>query len=176
MEELKGQQCMFCGKKTLTLLQDEIDIPFFGKTFSFSMKCSSCTFFKSDVEAATMKDPCKITFTTENKKDLDVRIVKSSSAHVKVPTLKMDMRPGPASEGFVSNVEGILKRFKKIIENVRDNSDDSSERKSAKNLLKKLWKIECGDLPVKIVIEDPTGNSGIISEKATVEKLKGKKK
>jgi C4-type Zn-finger protein len=41
--------------------------------------------------------------------------------------------------------------------------------------LKKLWKVECGDLPLKIVIEDPTGNSGIISEKTKIEKLKVKK-
>jgi len=34
---------------------------------------------------------------------------------------------------------------------------------------------QCGDIPVKIVLEDPTGNSAIISEKAVVEKLKVKK-
>ena len=39
-------------------------------------------------------------------------------------------------------------------------------------LLKKLWKIELGEEKVKIVIEDPSGNSGIISEKAVVSRLK----
>ena len=39
-------------------------------------------------------------------------------------------------------------------------------------MLKKLWKVECGDEKLKIIIEDPSGNSAIISEKAKVEKLK----
>jgi len=175
MEELKNQQCMFCGKKTLTLMQDEMDIPYFDKVFVFSMKCDSCNFYKSDVEAAKVREPCKITFEITSEKDIEVRVVKSSNASVKVPGLKMNVRPGPAAEGFVSNIEGLLDRFKKVIENARDNSDDDKERKSAKNLLKKLWKVKCGDLPLKIIIEDPTGNSGIISDKAKVEKLKVKK-
>jgi zinc finger protein len=175
MDELKGQKCMFCGEKKLTLLQDELDIPYFGKVFAFSMKCDGCNFYKSDVEAAEIKDPSKITFTVSDKKDLNVRVVKSAEALVKIPGLRIDSRPGPAAEGYVSNIEGLLNKFKKIIENLRDSTDDNKERKSAKNLLKKLWKVQCGDLELKIVIEDPTGNSGIISDKAVVEKLKVKK-
>jgi zinc finger protein len=175
MEELKNQKCMFCGKDKLTLMQDEKDIPYFGKVFVFSMQCSNCKYSKSDLEAAEVKEPCKLTFTVESEDDLKVRVVKSSSASIKVTGLKMNVRPGPASNGFVSNIEGLLDTFKKVIENARDNSDDPKERKSAKNLLKKLWKVKCGDVSVKIVIEDPTGNSGIISDKTLVEKLKVKK-
>ena len=43
---------------------------------------------------------------------------------------------------------------------------------NSKNLLKKLWKVENGEQELKIVIEDPSGNSAIISEKAEVSKLK----
>ncbi len=176
MEKLEGQKCMFCGKKTLTLLQDELDIPYFGRVMAFSMHCinAACKYSKSDVEAIELRDPCKITFEVNSKEDLNVRVIKSSSATIKVPALKMNVRPGPASDGFVSNIEGMLKRFKKVIESTRDNTDDDKEKKSAKNLLKKLWKMECGDIPFKIVIEDPSGNSGIISDKAKVEKLKVK--
>jgi zinc finger protein len=141
------------------------------------MNCANkeCNYSKSDLEAAEIKEACKLTFNVESAEDLKVRVVKGSNATVKVTGLKMSVRPGPASNGYISNIEGVLNRFKKIIERVRDNSDDSKERKSAKNLLKKLWKVECGDLPLKIVIEDPTGNSGIISEKTKIEKLKVKK-
>ena len=84
----------------------------------------------------------------------------------------MSVDPGVASEGYVSNVEGLLERFKKILESERDNADDEDVRKKAKNLLKKLWKIELGEEKVKIIIEDPSGNSAIISEKAIVSRLK----
>ena len=34
--------------------------------------------------------------------------------------------------------------------------------------------VELGEMPVKIIIEDPSGNSAIIDKRATVEKLKVK--
>lgn len=174
MEKLEHQPCPLCGKKTLVLTEDTKDIPFFGRTYLFSMRCSSCTFSKSDVEAAEQREPCKITFDVKSEKDLKVRVVKSSFASVFITQFKIDVRPGPASEGFVSNIEGILQRFKKIVEDRRDLSEDEGERKAAKNLLKKMWKAECGDIPFTVVIDDPSGNSAIISESAKIEKLKVK--
>ena len=77
-----------------------------------------------------------------------------------------------ASNGYVTNVEGILERFKKILENERDTTEDDDVKKKSKNLLKKIWKIKLGEMPVKIILEDKSGNSAIISEKAKVEKIK----
>tara|TARA_Y100000310_G_C20703043_1_gene831895 strand:+ start:8032 stop:8568 length:537 start_codon:yes stop_codon:yes gene_type:complete len=178
METLKNQKCIFCGKDKLTLAQDVVDVPYFGKVFVFSMDCDACSFSKSDVEAAEVKEPSRITFTIESTDDMKVRVIRSSNAKIKVTGLKMTVRPGPATEGYVSNIEGMLGRFKKVLENLRDSAEDVKDRKSAKNLLKKLWKVQTGDLSLKIVIEDPTGNSGIISDRAVVERLKvkGKKK
>ena len=178
MDKLEGEQCPMCHEKTLTLIEDEQDIPYFGKTYLFSMSCSNCKFHKSDVEAAELKDPCRITFTTESEKDMHVRVVKSAEALVKIPTLRVDMRPGPASVGFITNVEGLIDRFEKVIQDQKkaaEEEGDKAAKTAAKNLLKKIWKVKCGDIPVKIVLEDPTGNSAIISEKAVVEKLKVKK-
>ena len=42
----------------------------------------------------------------------------------------------------------------------------------AKNLLKKIQKISWGQEKAKLIIEDPSGNSAIISEKAVKSKLK----
>ena len=88
----------------------------------------------------------------------------------------MDVTPGIASSGYISNIEGVLLRFKKIIEKEKDNSDDPEIRKHAKNLLKKLWKAELGEFPLKIIIEDPSGNSAIVSDKTEVVNLKDKLK
>lgn len=172
MEKIENQPCPFCHKKTLTLTQEETDIPFFGKTFVFAMDCSSCKYHKSDVESAELKDPIKITFTIENQKDLNVRVVKSSAAIVKIPQMRMDVRPGPASNGYITNVEGVLDRFEKVIQDERDTAEDEQVKKHAKNLLKKLRKVKWGDIPLKVIIEDPSGNSAIISDKAVIEKLK----
>ena len=136
------------------------------------MECSKCDFKESDIELAESKEPSRYTFTIENTKDLNVRIVKSSTATIKIPQLKITIEPGAASEGYISNIEGILNRIKKIVEVERDAAEDDDTRINAKNLLKKIWKVECGDIPLKIILEDPNGNSAIISEKAVVEKLK----
>lgn len=169
---IEKERCPICFQKALTLREEELDIPFFGKTFVFSMTCGNCSFKKEDVEAAEQKEPCKITFTVENEKDINVRVVKSSEATVRIPQLKMEVTPGPASEGYISNIEGLLNRFEKIIRDEQDSTEDEDVRKHAKKLLKKIWDIKTGSEKLKIIIEDPSGNSAIISERAEVKKLK----
>ncbi len=178
METLEGEPCPVCHKKTLNLYEGEQDVPNFGKLFIFGMQCTDkeCDFEQHDVELENPGNPSSIEFTLKNPKDLNVRVIKSSQATIKIPQLKMSVEPGVVSEGYVSNVEGVLKRFKKILEAERDTADEDTIRKKAKNLLKKLWKAECGDEELKIIIEDPSGNSTIISDKAVVGSLKGKKK
>lgn len=176
MDKVENERCPMCMEKKLTLIEDEADIPHFGKLLLFSMECTGCGFNKSDVECAEEKEPIRITFTVQNKKDLDVRLVKSSEASIKISQLKLSMEPGPDAIGFVSNIEGLIQKFKKTLEDERDLAEDDDAKKTAKSLLKKLWNVECGDLELKIVIEDPSGNSAIVSDKAVKEPLKGKKK
>jgi zinc finger protein len=65
----------------------------------------------------------------------------------------------------VTNVEGILNRVKKVIEDMKDD-DDPAVQKKAKNQLKKIQRVLWGKEKLTLVIVDPTGNSAIISEKA----------
>ena len=169
--ELKDQKCPICGKDKLTLTEEDYDIPHFGKCFLMTMHCDSCHYHTSDVESEENKGPIKITFEVEKEEDMRVRVIKSSEAAVKIPQMHMSMEPGTASTGFLSNIEGLLNRFKKIIESERDNAEDQSVRKKAKNLLKKLWKVEIGEEKLKIIIEDPSGNSAIVSDRAETKKL-----
>ena len=168
-QTLGGQPCPVCGKKTLTLSEAEAEVPYFGKLFIFGMTCSDCGFRKADVEAAEQKEPVKWTFEIASKEDLTVRVVKSSEAMVKIPYIG-DISPGPASEGYVTNVEGILNRIKEQVEHLRDAAEDDEDRTKAKNLLKKIMRVLWGEEKIKLIIEDPTGNSAIISDKA----VKGK--
>ena len=126
----------------------------------------------SDIEAEKHQEPCKLTFEITKEEDLNTRVVKSSNATIKIPQLKISVTPGPASIGYISNIEGILERFEKIINSQKENEEDPAIKKKAKNLLKKLWKVKCGSEKLKIIIEDPSGNSAIISEKTKIEKLK----
>lgn len=169
--KVDGQPCPMCHQKTMTLMEDEIEVPFFGKMFVFSMTCTSCKFHKADVEASEVHEPAKYTLEISEEDDMKIRVVRSSQATIKIPHVTT-ITPGPASNGYVTNVEGILERVKGIIEGTRDSAEDDSERKKAKNLLKKLQKVMWGQEKLKLIIEDPSGNSAIISDKVKKEKLK----
>tara|TARA_Y100000310_G_scaffold328513_1_gene396752 strand:+ start:348 stop:860 length:513 start_codon:yes stop_codon:yes gene_type:complete len=169
MSELKNQLCNFCGKKKLTLREEIIEIPYFGKVFVLTMECTGCHYHKSDVEPAEKKEPCKYTLEVNSEEDLNIKIVKGGEATVKIPHI-ITIEPGPATNGYVTNVEGLLTRVKKVIESAAESEDDPAARKKAKNLIKKLNKIMLGREKTKIILEDKTGHSAIISDKA----VKGK--
>jgi len=164
-DKLEKQQCPMCKTKALTLTEQEMEIPYFGRVYLFSMTCSNCKYHMADVEAIEKKEPCKVSIEINSEEDMKIRVVKSSNATVKIPRI-LTIKPGPASQGYVTNIEGLLNRVKHAIETARDNAEDDAEKKKAKNLLKKIQKIKWGQEPVTISIEDPTGNSAIISDKA----------
>ncbi len=167
---LKDQPCPVCNQKKLTLTEAETEVPFFGKIYIFSMACTNCKYHKSDVEAAEKKEPSKYVIEIKGKPDLQVRVIRSSEGVVKFERVG-SIEPGPAAEGFITNIEGLINKIKEQIEKVRDLEEDEEAKKKAKNLLKKLMKVLWGEESLKITIEDPSGNSAIISEKAKRTKL-----
>ena len=170
MSELKGQPCPFCNGNKAILREEEIDIPHFGRVFVLSMECEACGVRKSDVEPAERKEPCKYTLEVTSEEDLNIKIVKGGEATLKIPHV-ITMEPGPASEGYITNVEGLIERIKKVIESSVESEEDDSARKKAKNMIKKLNKVIFGRESIKIIIEDSTGNSAIISDKAVKSKI-----
>ena len=171
MAELTGQQCAFCGENKLSLREEEVEIPFFGRVFVLSMDCTGCGYLKADVEPAEQKEPCKYTLEVTSDADLNIKIIKSAEATVKIPRV-ITIESGPASEGYITNVEGLLEKVKSMIQSAADaEEDDPAAKTKAKNLIKKLNKVLVGREPLKIIIEDHSGHSAIISDKAQRSKL-----
>lgn len=167
---LNGQKCPICNENTLTLTEEEVEVPYFNKMFIFSMSCDSCKYHKTDIEAIDTQEPSKFTIEVETEEDLKIRVIKSAQATVKIPHV-MTIESGPSSNGYITNIEGVINRVMNMIESVRDNEEDLDKKKKAKNLLKKLNKVLWGQEKLKIIIEDPSGNSAIISDKAIKSKL-----
>lgn len=168
--ELKNQECPICREKKLTLREDEMDIPHFGLTYIFTMICEGCGYRKADVESAEQKEPSRCTFEVSDDKDLNVRVIKSSEAVVKIPYI-MTIESGPSSEGYVTNIEGLLVRVKEVLESTMNAEEEEDDKKKLRNLIKKVSRAMVGREKLKIIIEDPTGNSAIISEKTQKTKL-----
>ena len=167
---LTGQPCPICGENQLTLREEEREVPYFNRMFIFSMTCGACKYNKSDIEALDFQDPVKFSIEVEKEEDLKIRIIKSAQATVKIPRI-ITIESTPSSNGYITNVEGVINRVMNVIEQARDSEEDKETKKKAKNLLKKLNKVLWGQEKIKIIIEDPSGNSAIISEKAVKGKL-----
>lgn len=166
---VEGEMCPFCHEKKLVLREMERDIPYFGLVYLFSMDCSGCKYHKADIEVAENHGPVKYTLEIDSEEDMKIRVVKASTATIKLPHVG-SIEPGEASSGYVTNVEGILSRLKKQVEIIRDESEEKTDVKKAKNIIKKLTRVMWGQDKIKMILEDPNGNSSIISDKA----VKGK--
>jgi zinc finger protein len=177
-ETIEGELCPFCHEKTLTLTETSRDVPFFGVCHLFSMDCSSCKYHKADVEAESSDgEPVKYTLDITEEADMKIRVIKSADATVKIPYIG-SIEPGETANGYITNVEGIFNRIKNQIEHLKEAADEDDEetRTKAKNQLKKITRIMWGQEKAQLIIEDPSGNSAIVSPKAVKSKLTGKKK
>lgn len=172
---IEGELCPMCHEKALTLTERDMEIPYFGKVSIYSMTCQSCKYHKADLECLEKHDPAILTFTITKEEDLNVRVVKSGEATVKIPYI-MSIEPGEISQGYVTNIEGILNRVKHVLETARDNEEEEELKQKAKNSLKKIQQALNGQEELKIIIEDPSGNSGIVSDQTDIKPLKKNKK
>lgn len=168
---LEGQECPVCRQAKATLTEAERDIPYFGRVYIFSLTCAGCNYHKADVEAAEQKEPCKCSIEIKGKEDLAIRIVKSAEATLKIPHI-ITIESGPSSQGYVTNVEGVLMRVKTAVEQAKNSAEDKDDEDKARKLIKKINRIMWGEESCKIIIEDPSGNSAIISDKAVRSGMK----
>src|SRR5689334_8018288 len=114
MQTMGGQECPFCHEKTLSLTEQKKEVAYFGDVYLFIMSCESCKYHKADVEAAVEHEPSRYTLEIESEEDLKIRVIKSSEGTVKIPHVG-SIEPGETSNGYITNVEGILNRIKHAI-------------------------------------------------------------
>ena len=118
-----------------------------------------------------MLRPTRYTLDIDTEKYMRIRVVRSSQATVKIPYITT-IEPNEGSNGYVTNVEGIFSRVKKQVELLRDSEEDEELKKKARNMLKKIMNIMIGREKSKLIIEDPSGNSAILSPKAVKTAMK----
>ena len=152
-------ECPACGEKGLEIREVPYDVPGFGKTLLITMYCSKCGFRHRDVLCLELGEPRRYEFVVEGPEDLKVRVVRSSSATIRIPELGVLIEPGPASEGFISNVEGILDRVEAVVAMMGRFAETPEEKAKASEALARIWEAREGRLRFTLIIEDPLGNS-----------------
>lgn len=163
--------CPLCNEELITNWVTQ-DIPFFGEVMHITSICE-CGFRYSDTLVLTQRDPVHYELKIKSPDDLNARVVRSTSGTIRIPELGVDIEPGPASESFISNIEGVLGRVEEILEMViRWGEQEKTER--AQELLCLIDKIKAGEHEATVIVEDPLGNSAIIAENATSRRLTDK--
>ncbi len=157
-------KCPACGVDGIaTSIMKEIEIPHFGKVLETTIKCGECGFKHSDIISLEQNDPAKYVLKI-SKETLSTRIVRSQSATVSIPEVGVKVEPGPKSEGYVTNVEGMLIRFESAVKKALQLFEDEQSQKNAKNTLNNIQELIKGNGTATLIIDDPFGQSNIVSD------------
>ncbi len=106
-----------------------------------------------------------------NEDDLNVRVIRSSTATIEIPELDIKLEPASASEAFISNIEGVLVRMSGAVEFAKKFTQNEEKKARAQKLLNRIDQLRKGHGKATIIIKDPLGNSGIVSDKTEKREL-----
>jgi len=169
-EGIECDYCPSCNHKSLRVSNIIISIPYFGEVIDFTISCDSCGYKRSDIMPVEVKEPTRYSYHVESACDVSTRIVKSSTCTIKIPDLGIIIEPGPLSEGYISNVEGLLNRISSVI-NMGMRMGKEEEKKNGQEIIERITRLIEGEERVCIIFEDPLGFSAIASDKAIKESL-----
>lgn len=171
MVELLDLPCPGCQRRGILYVMTTLDVPYFGPTVETLLQCPECGFRHVDVLTTQEREPARVTFPIAAEEDMLVRVVRSASCTIRVPELGVLVEPGMFAEAFVSNVEGLLARVERIVRVLHRDAEDEASRRRAQRLLDRLARVRAGKERATLVLEDPFGNSAVVSDRARREAL-----
>lgn len=143
-----------------------LNIPYFGDALQTTVLCQSCSFRHPDLLLMNQGPPMRYELRIDSPGDLTARIARSSACTVRVPELHARIEPGLRAEAFVTNAEGVLRRIRDITAFLVRNANGPAAKRTAESTIRTLDEMIAGRRPFTIVLEDPTGNSAIVHERA----------
>ncbi len=173
MQSKVDAPCPQCLKDdALTMLAMSSEIPYFGEHTQITVICESCGWKHTDFIPSDGEKPGYSSLIVDNPEKCSARVVRSSSGTIRIPQLELEVSPGGSSSGFVSNVEGVIKRFEDAVGSIlRGNADDEKILQASLELLESLRKMKSGSSHFLIELLDPRGRSQIIHNDAIVRDL-----
>ncbi len=163
IDMLMDAPCPVCGEKTLKYRAVELEIPHFGKCLETTVYCTTCGYKHSDILMLETHEPLRYEMPIESLDDLNARVIRSTSGTITIPEIGAKLEPGPFSEAFITNVEGVLNRFVDVLLQLLHTYPD--KREDILDVMRKIGYIRHGKMPATIIIDDPFGNSAIVGDK-----------
>ncbi|MES2153738.1 MAG: ZPR1 zinc finger domain-containing protein [bacterium] len=169
---LEDALCPACGGRGLEYTAEPVDLPYLGQSLETMLRCLACGYRHTDFVLTDHKAPMRYRYIVRVADDMMVRVVRSSSGTIRIPELGILIEPGVASEAFVSNIEGILVRVERVLDQLGRDADDDAMKVRIMDLQDILGGLRDGRTgPVTVVLEDPFGNSAILGERAEKEAI-----
>ncbi|MGQ9720678.1 MAG: ZPR1 zinc finger domain-containing protein [Candidatus Jordarchaeum sp.] len=162
MEE--KSECPVCGKNTLESSLTSLNIPYFSEIFLVRFYCPSCGYSINDFLNTRYGKPIRCTYEIKNEKDLTARVIRASTGTIRIPELGTLIEPGPAAQSFITNVEGVIIKILDIAEIASKWVELEDEKKNCEMAIEKIKKAQSAEIPFTLIIEDPFGNSMIITK------------
>jgi len=142
--------------------QTEYEVENFGAVLLSAATCRRCGYRHTDVITLTNHQPTALTAQIISLEDLNMRVIKSGTATVSIPEFKATIIPGPYSEGYISNVEGLLSKIEDALTFMLTTAK-GKRLKKGQMLLSKMRMARDSKPRFTLTIKDPFGNSAIIS-------------
>jgi zinc finger protein len=140
------------------------EIPYFGEHTQITVMCASCGWKHTDFIPSDGEKPGFSSIVIDSIEKTSARVVRSSSCTIRIPELDLEVSPGSSSSGFVTNIEGVIKRFEEAIRMVIRGNDDYEAGQIAEQMLARLELAKSGDDAIRVDLLDPRGRSQIIHE------------
>lgn len=179
MEEVPVEiPCPICHVEGQVRMMTHIDeIPYFGEHTQVTVLCNSCGWRQTDFIPAEGKKHGASTLVISKPDHIRARVVRSSSCTVRLLELDLEVKPGTASTGYVSNVEGVIDRFMDVIIMVSRQAyaedADLADIKTLQKMHTTLLELKEDPIPTPITLQflDPNGHSQILHEDAELREL-----
>lgn len=162
--------CPLCQRELVMNWQKD-NIPYFGEIMHISARCQ-CSFRFADTMILSSKEPMRYEMPVETLEDLNARVIRSTSGTIRIPEMGVAIEPGSVSESYITNIEGVLHRVRDVLMTASKWVQEDEEKFSrSQELLCMLEEVIEGKKKITVIVEDPLGNSAIISKKAKAIKL-----
>ncbi|MGI5992964.1 MAG: ZPR1 zinc finger domain-containing protein [Methanosarcina sp.] len=162
--------CPLCQRELVMNWQRD-NIPYFGEIMHISARCQ-CSFRFVDTMILSSKEPMRYEMPVETLEDLNARVIRSTSGTIRIPEMGVAIEPGSVSESYITNIEGVLHRVRDVLMTASKWVQEDEEKFSrSQELLCMLEEVIEGKKKITVIVEDPLGNSAIISKKAKAIKL-----
>lgn len=161
-DKMSGVHCPFCDSGSLITRQVEYNVDYFGAVLLDVTRCPKCGYGHSDVLSLEAREPTRIKARIDSLADFDIKVIKSGTATVKIPEFGATITPGPNSEGFVTNVEGVLAKVEDALTFMLSSIDEDRLKKGEK-ILQQIRYARDTNPNFTLIIEDPLGNSNLVA-------------